>query len=269
MPRARRIERTILALAFAAAAGYVFTHRTVDPVTTRVAVAEVTLGGDSARSVEQVVYVQDVTRLGDIVLSAGRPVDEPVEDVLARAWRLVDEVWPDSMRSDLVQVSVVEGERRGLVGVVHRSATRSGWILSVDAADFDEPDLMRATIVHELAHVVTLGPDVFTFGPGGCSGFEMPLGCAGPGSVLARFGRRFWPEGAATVTGESAFVNSYAASAVHEDLAETFTAWVFDWTIEPGTVAEAKVGLLADDAEMTAVREQLRSRMLERWSRTA
>ena len=87
------------------------------------------------------------------------------------------------------------------------------------------PELVRETIVHELSHVVTLAPEVFTFGEvDRCAGTEISLGCAAAGSVLAAYADAFWPGDVASPRSAD-FVNEYASTSAHEDLAETFTAW--------------------------------------------
>ena len=186
---------------------------------TRVGTAGVVLGEDTARLVERVNYRQDVERVGDIVILDGAPRGELTGE-LAAMWEIVDAIWPAGQRDQLVQVSVVREEPRGLVGVVHPSAT-GGWILSLDLADIDDRPLIEETIVHELSHVVTLGSEVFTFGEvDDCSGAALALGCAEAGSILADFADRFWPADVGSPIATD-FVNDYASTAAHEDLAET------------------------------------------------
>lgn len=225
-------------------------------IDTQVGTAGVAVGDDTARAVERVVYRQDVTRLGDVVLVDGEPLAEITDDRVAAVWDIVDATWPDEFRGALRQLSVIEEAERGLVGVVHPSAT-GGWILSLDAADLDDRRLLEETIVHELSHVVTLNRDDFAFGDGPCDGERIELGCARAGTVLARFAAAFWPDGdPGEHTGD--FVNDYAASAAHEDLAETFTSMVLGWT-PTGEVVDAKVALIESDPELAALAAQLRA----------
>ena len=210
---------------------------------TEIGAASVTVSADSARVVENVVYRQDVTRLGDVLVVDGEPTGPITDPTVSAVWEIVDSTWPDSLRNTLRQLSVIEEDQRGLVGVVHPSAA-GGWILSLDAADLNDPTLLRETIVHELAHVVPLGPDVFTFGDGSCDGEAISLGCAHEGSVLAEFVSEFWPDREAGPVDE--YVNAYAGTAPHEDLAETFTSMVWGWT-PAGDVIDAKVELIGAD----------------------
>ena len=225
-------------------------------IDTQVGTAGVAVGDDTARAVERVVYRQDVTRLGDVVIVDGEPRDEITDDRVAAVWEIVDATWPAEYRGELRQLSVIEETERGLVGVVHPSAT-GGWILSLDAADLGDRGLLEETIVHELSHVVTLDRSDFAFGDAPCDGVRIELGCARSGTVLAEFAAAFWPDGdPGERTGD--FVNDYAASAAHEDLAETFTSMVLGWT-PAGEVIDAKVALIESDPELAALADQLRA----------
>lgn len=226
---------------------------------TRIGDARVALGDDTARIIERVSYRQDVERVGDVIIVDGRPRDELAGE-LAAVWEIVDGVWPADLRDELAQLSVVREEPRGLVGVVHPSAA-GGWILSLDVADLPDRALIEETIVHELSHVVTLDRGVFTFGDvDDCSGAAIELGCAEAGTVLAAFADRFWPDDGAVET-EGAFVNDYASTSAHEDLAETFTAWVLGWRVE-GALIDAKIDMLAADPELSALADDLRVLLL-------
>jgi hypothetical protein len=233
---------------------------------TQVGTAGVDLGDDTARIVERVNYRQDVERVGDVVVIDGRPRDE-LSGELAAVWDVVDGIWPQEQRAALAQLSVVREAPRGLVGVVHPSAI-GGWILSLDVADLEDRALIEETIVHELSHVVTLDRKVFTFGEvDGCTGAEIELGCAEAGSALATFADRFWPGDVASTTGAD-FVNDYASTSAHEDLAETFTAWVLGWPVE-GAVIDAKIELLSGEPELAELADSLRAELLARASADA
>jgi hypothetical protein len=230
-----------------------------------VGTAAVALGDDTARSVEQVAYRHDVDRVGDVVVVDGTPSPTAGADVLAASpevaslWSLVEQVWPTWLDDELHQFSVVEEAPRGLVGVVHPTSG-GGWVLSLDLADLDDRHLVRETIVHELSHVITLDADVFTFGHDtDCEGVEIELGCAAAGSVLAEYAQTFWPDDLPSSDPHD-HVNEYATTGVHEDLAETFTAWALDWPIGSPTV-QAKIDLLATDPDLARLASDLRARL--------
>ncbi len=207
--------------------------------------ARVSFGGHSARIVEQVSYRDGIERIADLALVDGHPIGAIDNPDVEAAWAIVDSVWPNSIRPNLVQLSIVSERPRGLVGVVHLGVN-GGWILSLDRADLGDEVLVKETIVHEIAHVATLGPDSFAFGNDvPCGGVSIEIGCAAADSVMARFAERFWPDAVATGL-SSDYVDEYAASGPHEDLAETFVAWVSGWPIGSSEV-EAKFELLSTD----------------------
>ena len=218
--------------------------------------ARVALGDETARVVEQVAYNHDVVRVGDVVLVEGRPDGAIEVPEVAAVWEVVDGVWPGAERASLVQLSVIEEGDRGLVGVVH-PAVGGGWILSLDIADLDDRRRVEETIVHEVVHMVTLDRDVFPFGDGPCDGVRLDLGCAFAGSLLAEYAATFWPDGTA-VGPAGDYVNDYAMTGAHEDLAETFTGMVMGW-MPQGHVVAAKVAMLAADPELATLAEEFRT----------
>ncbi|MEM9520092.1 MAG: hypothetical protein AAGA37_12280 [Actinomycetota bacterium] len=252
----RLLRRAGLCLAALCGAYLVMPGGTAEVPATQIGTAQVAIGGDTARVVENVSYRQDVTRIGDVVVVDGQPTAAITDDRVASMWAIVDAVWPAEHRSKLRQLSVIEEDARGLVGVVHPSAV-GGWILSLDAADLGDPALLEETIVHELAHVVTLDSSVFTFGDDGtCPGEQISLGCAHDGSVLAEFTARFWADRERGADHE--YVNDYAGTAPHEDLAETFTAMVWGWTPAGETIAD-KVDVIAADPGLARLATDLRA----------
>lgn len=234
--------------------------------------ARVEVGHQTARAVEQVDYRDGVERIDDVVIDGGSPVALISDPDLALAWELVDSVWPSSLRDELKQISLIDEGPGGLVGVVHKSAT-GGWILSIDRADLGDRKLVQETVVHEIAHMVTLGPDDFTFnggskafnrgskdsGPdtGNCDGVSITAGCAQPESLMGRYAARFWPGGRADAS-PSDLVDDYASTAAHEDLAETFTAWVADWPISSSDV-QSRIDMLAADPVIAALEAEIHS----------
>lgn len=163
------------------------------------------------------------------------------------------------------------------------------WVLAVDPADAAEnPEYYHETLVHELAHVFTLGAGrvelattTATLGDrtAACGGPAVGLGCAAQDSLLAAFVDRFWTaeDIAAADSMEfgtagfeqqllgvyardrSRWVSPYAASAPEEDIAETFVALVMGQRQTSGSVAEQKVEMLRADAELFALADRIRA----------
>ena len=79
--------------------------------------------------------------------------------------------------------------------------------------------------------------------------------------MLAEFATAFWGSAhGGDEVDDSHFVNGYATTAVHEDLAETFTAWVLGWPVDDAVV-DAKVAMLAADPGLAELAGALRARI--------
>lgn len=176
--------------------------------------------------------------------------DATVDPGDQRLWDLVVDTIPDRWRLRIRQFSVIDEQPAHTVAMVHQSGhDPDRWLLSIDRADADNEALVRDTLVHELAHLITLDPAEFTFthrldehGDGGCDGVRIEIGCAHDGSMLARWATSFWATPDAPGTYDPAtFVAPYAATGPHEDLAETYLYWQRgDLPVGAGLVLEAK-----------------------------
>ena len=116
--------------------------------------------------------------------------------------------------------------------------------LEIDAAVAD-PDELRLTMMHELAHVFTQDSPQFSVGVAreDCETFYNGFGCFGVDSYLNLWVHRFWDSAAINslprdgspdqdagderCLDNSAFPGSYAASHPEEDFAESFAAFVY------------------------------------------
>lgn len=115
----------------------------------------------------------------------------------------------------------------------------------------DDPDELRLTMAHELAHVFTQTPDqieVARFGSE-CDTFFNGFGCFQPDAYMTAWIDQFWspaeidslPSGfGVDITGgeercdvDPGYPGSYAASHPEEDFAESFSAYVFDVDLPP------------------------------------
>lgn len=150
-----------------------------------------------------------------------------------------------------------------IVAIVHRSSQiPDAWVLSVDIEDLGSPDLLEGTLVHELGHMLSLGADDFFFTTEDCDdktySVAMELGCARADSMIADWSERFWNDGA-PVFDAAAFVSRYATSSPHEDLAETFMAWVLQPspTLPLGSTVGAKSAFLEASPRARALRDEI------------
>ena len=177
-----------------------------------------------------------------------------------RIWVLAEETLPADALHHIRQLNIVTDGPARTLAMVHRSTTeRDSWILSIDPSE--SPDVLQRTLVHELAHLYTLGETDLTAQRANCAGELIEIGCARTESLLADYARHFWSgvdEPARYSAGR--FVTQYAADSVHEDLAETFMAWVYADKADSPTIA-AKYQWFADQDAFVAARSEISSNL--------
>jgi hypothetical protein len=147
----------------------------------------------------------------------------------------VTRVLPTWAVAEIRQLDIVSDGPGGTLGMVHRSSVVGDqWILSIDVA---EPrDVLESTLIHELAHMLTLDRADLSAGTAAspCDGARLEIGCAHAGSALADWSARFWPDPGKPASFDPArFVSQYATTGPHEDLAESFLAYVLGTRPEP------------------------------------
>jgi hypothetical protein len=219
-------------------------------------------GFRSAGGVEAVAYQDGVALLEAHIVEDGR-IDGPMGPDAAVIWEATEAVFPPEQLSRLTQFALIADGPGGNLAMVHRSERHGdGWILSIDPADTRSADALRRTLVHELAHLLTLSrsdiaidPDL---DPADCADVVTDLGCARPGSVIADFHTAFWRDGAGPA---GSHVTPYASTSSAEDLAETFTAVVLRLPLGDGPVVDTKRAWVVTRPELAAAVEDLRARL--------
>ena len=204
---------------------------------------------DQVTEAEVVDYGDDIAELAAYRIEDSALAGEtnPEHEAI---WQLVLDVVPASVLEDrLVQFNVSTDGRDRTLAMVHRSGRfENGWILTVDSADTADLNRLTETLVHELAHVLTLGRDVVDFGveEPDCEFLATQVGCVQPDSTMGRYVTEFWLEGAT----DGAFVTNYANTSAHEDLAETFMAWVLDLDVPDEVEIAPKYAFLESEPIM-------------------
>lgn len=146
------------------------------------------------------------------------------------------------------------------------------FLIAVDLISAEErPDEKRLTMVHEMAHVFTQTPDQLDVAadPDLCDTFWNGAGCFLPDSYVARWIADFWTEddlaaqpedgsadtdlGVERCEFDPTFLGSYAASSPEEDLAESFSGFVFDLDVPPSV--QPKLDWFTQFPELAAYRD--------------
>ncbi len=225
-----------------------------------------------AATIETVRYGDSITLVDSFAIVAGHFDEADKADEAAAAdpaaidlWTQVVAIVPPVYLAQIKQFSIFDEGPAGTVAMVHQSGLdQSAWILSIDRADAADLELLRETLLHELAHIITLDTSQFTFlaridDGQPCEGVLLPLGCAHAGSMLDSWATQFWADPAqAAAFSVDGFVASYAASAPHEDLAETFLYWAQGDTDAPAdSVLAAKFAWFDSQPSLVSVRATL------------
>lgn len=227
----------------------------------------------------------------------GHPLatDRAAHEALWREWQeLVPAYW--ARRVEVFEIASDNGsaaQNTFAAYVSQGDATGQRWLLAVDPMDAAErPDHYHLTLVHELAHILTLSDGAVGTGSGpfssleqataACDGPALMYGCLDSSSLLHAYVERFWSAedrvaaDAAQASGDwvgfaaqrftdvdDRFVSPYATTSPEEDVAETIEAIVRGQRFPSGSVVAAKADFLRGDPELYAVIDRVRARLVE------
>ena len=205
-------------------------------------------------------------------------------------WELFKDMIPRADREDIASYQVVDDTDSDIAAEVRQSLDDPAeWMLVVNLAVFypnGEFDATEAiyTLVHEYAHVMTLGDDQVNLvdlradddeyeeAISNCPTLWVSEWCLYKDSYLFEYIREFWNDnqreyanqGGDVYTGnEDDFVNDYAATNPGEDIAETFAYFVLNEKPDPDETADEKIRFFYDYDELEQLRERIRIEVFE------
>jgi hypothetical protein len=194
-------------------------------------------------------------------------------------WNYFVTLIPSVERSSLAEYSIVtDGEGNILAAVAQTIHDPAQWGLEVDIRDSDDKLNLTYTLIHEYAHLMTLGPgqvtpsqavfdhpdddDIYLEEVSACPDYFPGEGCSGADSYINAFFDAFWTDiyeqwqdinlienddGYYEALDdfhskyEERFVSNYAATNPEEDIAEAFTFFVLSSRPNGDTIAEQKI----------------------------
>lgn len=195
-----------------------------------------------------------------------------------------ERVWADFLRvatptfaaKVVIEYVVGDDPDADTLAYVVKGEDHEYWSLAVNLDVAAYPDLLIPTLVHEYAHLLSLGRgelDV-TATEGTCETVHVWEGCLRDTSMLWAFHQRFW-EGAIGAPGpenddwevsdpyffahEDDFVSDYAAMNVVEDFAESFMVFVMEDPPVGDSVAAEKLRFFTEYPELVAARDRIRA----------
>ena len=198
---------------------------------------------------------------------------------LVRSWHVLDVIASTADRHQLdyfvgYTAASQNYDTLAFVSPTFATGPEKTMAISLDAA-LDDPDQLSLTRAHELAHLVADQPGQFDEGAPRrtCPGYGTTEGCFPTGSYQARWVAQFWsaaelarlkPGAEPTIrSGEArcrqvpGFVDGYAASDPEEDLAESFSAFVFD--VPVAAAVRPRLAFFAAIPALRAYRDRARA----------
>jgi Putative zinc-binding metallo-peptidase len=204
-----------------------------------------------------------------------------------KIWELFANITPRAYERDVVEFDVLARGSDTEAYVEERSDDPSTWTLAVDGSLVHHPDELRATLVHEFGHLVSLDaaqvPPVLDHvhrAERECPTYYTGEGCALERSYIFEFIDRFWGNRLDEwndlqsiesdtryddaifhfyLRHQSEFVSEYAATDPLEDFAETFAVYVLRNPPSRSRVRDDKVRFFAEIPEFVASRDTIRA----------
>jgi hypothetical protein len=204
------------------------------------------------------------------------PCSGEVDPRLDAAWTAMADVTPVALLSDISLLAGFEGcdtcDTLAFVTTLDEAAEFFLMAVDVQAGD-DDPNELALTMQHELTHVFTQLPETqldISIIAEECTTYHNGTGCLREGSYTWEWIQQFWdaealatiPEdggvneeaGEARCVVDAPYTGSYGASNPEEDIAEVFSAYVFD--VDVSSALDDKLAFFDQYPEFREVRER-------------
>jgi hypothetical protein len=202
-------------------------------------------------------------------------LDPAATGLAAEVWETFERVaTPDFTADVMAEYRVGDAPDSDTLAYVYQTSDPEYWVLAANLATSRDTEQLIATLIHEYAHILTLGTNQVDPAAGSCSTLDLDEGCADPDSLLQAFQATFWsgygdaPDAANSdpdvayefyLAHEEDFVSDYAATNVVEDIAESFMTFVLEDEPAAGTVTAAKLLFFWYEPDLVAIRERIRA----------
>lgn len=213
---------------------------------------------------------------------------------LKKIWHMFSDIIPLDERKMVHQFHVFTDGLNGELAEVHQDEQdRRKWALHLDFVDSDHPKLLISTLIHEFGHLLTLNEKQLPLNKKlpkdqqqiqqlkeECSPhyFDEQQGCSHPQSYINAFYQRFWvnmmdewkkyqvqesPEHLLSFyeKHKDQFVTDYATYHIEEDLAESWTYFIFTKHKQPTSIKEEKIAFFYNYPELVRLRAIILSRI--------
>jgi hypothetical protein len=214
-------------------------------------------------------------------------------------WRMFTAYIPSEYREEIsYYVIFTDGPSERLAAVGLSDNDPQKWVLDVDIVDAKEAKDLTYTLIHEFGHLLTLNatqitPDMDVFdhpddkgvylrAANACPNYFTDEGCSESESYINLFFQHFWPgiydewkkiDGIKNEeqhyarldqfydTYQDQFVTDYAVTSPEEDIAESFTHFIFSPEPSGNSIAEQKIKFFYGFPEIVTLRTRLDQRI--------
>lgn len=199
----------------------------------------------------------------------------PAAGLTAEVWdTFVRVATPDFVAETVVEYQAGDAPESDTLAFVYQTRDPDFWVFAANLATSDDREELIATLIHEYAHIITLGSDEVDPYVKTCDIPKLDEGCPNPDSILRTFEQTFWSDfGEDAPTADNSdgslrfyqqnkehFVSSYAATNVVEDVAETFMTFVLeDEPAGSDSIVAEKLQFFWAQPDLVAIRERIRS----------
>jgi len=254
--------------------------------------------GDESEPIYLVTYTVSNDQINDPTFEnvSGNLIDlQDDEASQQEIWDYFITLVPLNQRNALAEYSVVtDGEGNVLAAVTQTTYDPGLWSLEVDISDSSDKLNLTYTLIHEYAHLLTLGPDqvepsvaifnnpddddIYYDEVSACPDYFPGEGCSRSNSYINAFFNEFWADiheewqdinliedddayyealDDFYYEYEDRFVTDYAATNPEEDMAEAFTFFVLSSRPAGDTIAEEKILFFYDYPELVQLRDEI------------
>lgn len=194
-------------------------------------------------------------------------------------WKTVTDIIPLEQRKDIDTFTLFTDGQDETTGSVGAGATDNTWSIELDVLDSENIATLSTTLVHEFGHLITLGSSQIEYYADTCNFYMASDGCSSKDSYVNRFYNQFWsdredeweelakPDEDGVVDEDGAysfyenhpdeFVSDYAATHPEEDIAESWTYFIYSDTPKGDTVADQKIRFFYMFPELVDMRRKM------------